>query len=100
MKIRISLLARLTCVALVLFAMAGSPARAQADSAPQPTSDDLVQALTPGAAPKFRGLRLTTEPPAGQQPDKAPAVALNIPFKVNSAELGSDAAEIVHRLAT
>jgi OOP family OmpA-OmpF porin len=99
MKMCLSLLVRFTGVVLILAGplLLSAPARAQANAA-QPSTDDLVQALTPGAAPKFRGLRLTTAPPTGAQPEKAPAVALNIPFKINSAELSPDAAEIVQRL--
>jgi outer membrane protein OmpA-like peptidoglycan-associated protein len=77
------------------------PAAAQTEPAAQPSSQDLIQALTPGAPqPKFRGLRLSTSQPGGA-PAAAenPAVALDIQFQVGKAELTPQAKEVVQRLA-
>ncbi|HZS84327.1 MAG TPA: OmpA family protein [Stellaceae bacterium] len=68
-----------------------------------PSSDQLIQALTPqpGTPPlKFRGIRLLTAKPAAEAEARAPAVALDIKFGLNSAELTPEAKEVVKQLAT
>jgi len=71
---------------------------------PNPSSDQLIQALTPepGAAPlKFRGIRLLTAKPAASEAEaRAPAVALDIKFGLNSADLTPEAREVVKQLGT
>ena len=67
------------------------------------TSDQLIKALSPppGAAPlKFRGIRLLTAKAAAEPEVRAPAVALDIKFGLNSAELTPEAKEVVKQLGT
>jgi outer membrane protein OmpA-like peptidoglycan-associated protein len=67
------------------------------------TSDELIDALTPkpGAPPiEYRGLHLLTAKPAGNNDEQAPAVGLDIKFKVNSALLTGEARETLKQLAT
>jgi outer membrane protein OmpA-like peptidoglycan-associated protein len=71
------------------------------------TSQDFVHALTPapGApAMKFRGLRvLNSNPAAGEKTSEkaaAPAVAVDIKFALNSADLSSQATALVEQIAT
>jgi outer membrane protein OmpA-like peptidoglycan-associated protein len=76
-----------------------------------PTSDQLIKALTPGAgaAPtgtaqpgaqplKFRGIRLLQAKPAAEAEARAPAVALDIKFGLNSAELTPEAKDVIKQL--
>ncbi len=66
-----------------------------------PSSDELIHGLTPkqGAAPiKFRGLHLLTTTPATEPSGPMPAVALDVKFKLNSAELSDEAKETIKRL--
>jgi outer membrane protein OmpA-like peptidoglycan-associated protein len=68
-----------------------------------PTSDQLIKALSPqpGAPPlKFRGIRLLTAKAAAEPDARAPAVALDIKFGVNSAELTPEAKEVIKQLGT
>jgi outer membrane protein OmpA-like peptidoglycan-associated protein len=68
-----------------------------------PSSDQLIQALSPapGTPPlKFRGIRLLTAKAAAEPEARAPAVALDIKFALNSAELTPEAKETVKQLAT
>jgi OOP family OmpA-OmpF porin len=81
-----------------------------------PTSDQLIKALTPGggggaaaatpgaapgAAPlKFRGIRLLQAKPAAEAEARAPAVALDIKFGLNSAELTPEAKDVIKQLGT
>jgi OmpA-OmpF porin, OOP family len=68
------------------------------------SSDQLIQALSPapGTAPlKFRGIRLLTAKPAASEAEaRAPAVALDVKFALNSADLTPQAKETVKQLAT
>jgi outer membrane protein OmpA-like peptidoglycan-associated protein len=80
---------------------------ASADDVPQlgdnPTSDDLIDALTPkpGTPPlKYRGLHLLTSNPGTADEAPMPAVGLDIKFKVNSASLSDDADQTIRQLAT
>src|SRR5579872_3281870 len=76
-----------------------------------PTSDQLIKALTPsagaqpGAQPgtpplKFRGIRLLQANPAAEAEARAPAVALDIKFGLNSAELTPEAKDVIKQLGT
>jgi outer membrane protein OmpA-like peptidoglycan-associated protein len=76
-----------------------------------PTSDQLIKALTPpaGAQPagqpgtqplKFRGIRLLQAKPAAEAEARAPAVALDIKFGLNSAELTPEAKDVIKQLGT
>jgi outer membrane protein OmpA-like peptidoglycan-associated protein len=75
-----------------------------------PTSDQLIKALTPqggaagaqpGTAPlKFRGIRLLQAKPAAEAEGRAPAVALDIKFGLNSAELTPEAKDVIKQLGT
>jgi outer membrane protein OmpA-like peptidoglycan-associated protein len=82
--------------AFILWMSLANAEGAQIDAAAQPGIDDITRALSPI---KTRGIRLDSAPPAGQASRPAPAIALDIRFKVNSAVLSDDAAEIVRRLA-
>ncbi|MGO8868106.1 MAG: OmpA family protein [Alphaproteobacteria bacterium] len=73
-----------------------------------PTSDELIDALTPHAADtadnpavQYRGLTVTKK--AGQttalQPAAMPVVALNVNFAFNSAELTRQSRELLNQLA-
>lgn len=68
------------------------------------TSQDFVHALTPApGAPtmKFRGLRvLNSSPAAAEEKAAAPAVAVDIKFALNSAELSSEATKLVEQIGT
>ena len=81
---------------------------ALAQGAGNPSSDDIIKALTPGGAdqPKFRGLHILSAKPgggggesAGGGSAEAPAIALNVPFALNSAELTPEARDTVRKLA-
>lgn len=68
-----------------------------------PSSDQLIQALSPepGAKPlKFRGIRLLTAKAAAEPEARAPAVALDIKFGLNSAELTQEAKDVIKQLGT
>jgi OmpA-OmpF porin, OOP family len=102
MLLRSTVPASLAGIGLATILGLATPATAQTDPGAQPSSQDLIQALTPGAPqPKFRGLRLSNSKPGGA-PAAAenPAVALDIQFMVGSAELTPQAKEVIHRLAT
>src|SRR5690348_4657190 len=90
-------------IALPLLTSAASAADVKALGA-NPSSDQLIQALSPapGSAPlKFRGIRLLTAKPAATEAEaRAPAVALDIKFALNSAELTAQAKDTVKQLAT
>lgn len=89
---------KLNPTVLILAALlAAGPVLAAA--AETPSADDLVEALTPGKTPKFRGLRVSNAPPVAGA-EEHPAVALDIRFNLNSADLTPDAQEIVRRLGT
>ena len=97
---------------LVVLVAVAAPLALHAQSATKPSanpsSDDIIKALTPGSdagQPRFRGLRILSAKPgtngastadAGQ----APAISLNVQFALNSADLTLDAKDIVHKLAT
>lgn len=91
----------LTAVAIGL-GLAAQPISAQVKQfGSNPTSEELIQGLTPkpGAAPiKFRGLHLLTTTPATESGAPMPAVALDVKFKLNSAELSEEAKETIKRL--
>jgi outer membrane protein OmpA-like peptidoglycan-associated protein len=94
--------ALISVVALPLLASAVGAAEVKALGA-NPSSDQLIQALTPepGAAPlKFRGIRLLTAKPAAEAEARAPAVALDIKFGINSAELTPEAKDTIKQLGT
>jgi len=68
-----------------------------------PTSDQLIKALAPqpGTQPlKFRGIRLLQAKPAAEAEARAPAVALDIKFGLNSAELTPEAKDVIKQLGT
>src|SRR5262249_3932203 len=72
-----------------------------------PTADQLIKALTPQTTPgqsaqplKFRGIRLLQSKPAPEAEARAPAVALDIKFGLNSAELTPEAKEVIKQLGT
>jgi outer membrane protein OmpA-like peptidoglycan-associated protein len=70
---------------------------------PNPSPEQLIQALSPapGTPPlKFRGIRLLTAKPAAEPEARAPAVALDIKFALNSAELTPEAKETIKQLGT
>ena len=74
----------------------------------QPSRDELIQLLAPkgGAVPSERGLRVRAAnpadagPAAGDEPagSAAPAVALDVKFALNSAELTDQAKDTIRRL--
>jgi outer membrane protein OmpA-like peptidoglycan-associated protein len=66
-----------------------------------PTSDELIKALAPQpVAPtmKLRGVRQLQAKPAAEPEGRAPAVALDIKFGVNTAELTPEAKEVIKQL--
>jgi outer membrane protein OmpA-like peptidoglycan-associated protein len=95
--------ASLALVPAILLALAGTAGAQQVKSlGANPSSDQLIQALTPesGTPPlKFRGIRLLTAKPAGEAEARAPAVALDVKFAINSAELTPEAKETIKQLA-
>jgi OOP family OmpA-OmpF porin len=89
-------------IALTLLAGAANAAEVKSVGE-NPSSDQLIQALSPepGAPPlKFRGIRLLTAKPGAEPEARAPAVALDIKFALNSAELTPEAKETVKQLGT
>ena len=70
---------------------------------PHATSQDFINELTPGPgtpALKFRGLRVLNANPIGQDVDaSAPAVAVDIKFTLNSAELTDQAKATLKQMA-
>ena len=68
------------------------------------TPDDLISALQPqssGApAMKLRGVRQLQAKPAAEPEGRAPAVALDIKFGANTAELTPEAKDVIKQLAT
>jgi OOP family OmpA-OmpF porin len=94
--------ALVSLIALPLLVGAAGAAEVTALGA-NPTSDQLIKALAPepGTAPlKFRGIRLLTAKPAAEAEARAPAVALDIKFGVNSANLTPEAKEVIKQLGT
>jgi len=68
-----------------------------------PTSDELISALAlQPVAPtmKLRGVRQLQAKPAAEPEARAPAVALDIKFGVNTAELTPEAKEVIKQLGT
>ncbi|HYM03856.1 MAG TPA: OmpA family protein [Stellaceae bacterium] len=66
------------------------------------TSQDIIKGLSPApGAPalKFRGLRVLNSDPAAATEAPAPAVAVDIKFALNSAELSDDAKNIIKQIA-
>jgi outer membrane protein OmpA-like peptidoglycan-associated protein len=94
-------IALVSAVALPLFAVSVSAQVSNLGA--NPTSDQLIKALTPptGAQPlKFRGIRLLQAKPAAEAEARAPAVALDIKFGLNSAELTPEAKDVIKQLGT
>lgn len=101
---------------LIVAAAVAAPlaAHAQATNKPSanPSSDDIIKALTPGndaGQPRYRGLRILSAKPGGTgssatggtaEATQAPAISLNVQFALNSAELTPEAKDVVHKLAT
>ena len=71
---------------------------------PNPTSEDFINGLTPGPqapALKFRGLRVLNANPTDQSSEPSgPAVAVDIKFALNSAELTDQAKATLKQMAT
>jgi outer membrane protein OmpA-like peptidoglycan-associated protein len=71
---------------------------------PNATSQDFINGLTPGSgapALKFRGLRVLNANPADQGAEASgPAVAVDIKFALNSAELTDQAKATLKQMAT
>ena len=69
-----------------------------------PSASEMIDALTPGKSPgqsMTRGLRIISNPkPTGEAGANAPAIALNVQFALNSAELTDEAKTVVRNLAT
>jgi OOP family OmpA-OmpF porin len=101
---------RVTFPALLVLGLAfvASAAVTRAGEVPQlganATSDQMIPLLTPksgAATPPFRmrGLKLLTANPAAGKDGPAPAVGLDIKFKVNSAQLSETSQETLKQLA-
>ena len=91
-------------VSAIVLTLAGATLAQEVKSlGANPSSDQLIQALTPtpGTPPlKFRGIRLSTgKAPEAEPAARAPAVALDIKFGLNSSELTPEAREVVKQLA-
>ena len=96
--------ASLAAASAIALMLAGAASAQEVKSlGAHPSSDQLIHALTPqpGSPPlKFRGIRLLTAKPAAAEPEaRAPAVALDVRFALNSAELTPQAREVVKQLA-
>ncbi len=98
---RNTLSAALTSVIALTFLATAAVAAEVKSVGANPSSDQLIQALSPepGTPPlKFRGIRLLTAKAAAEPEARAPAVALDIKFALNSAELTPEAKETVKQL--
>jgi OOP family OmpA-OmpF porin len=98
---RNALSATLTSVIALTFLATATVAAEVKSVGANPSSDQLIQALSPepGTPPlKFRGIRLLTAKAAAEPEARAPAVALDIKFALNSAELTAEAKETVKQL--
>ena len=100
---------RLGLAGVALAAFVGTPAWADGPTSvgAQPSRDQLIELLAPhgGATPAERGLRVRSANPAA--PDEAegaassgaaPAVALDVKFGLNSADLTGQAKDTIRRL--
>lgn len=95
--------ASLAAASAIALMLAGAASAQEVKSlGAHPSSDQLIHALAPqpGSPPlKFRGIRLLTAKPAAEPEARAPAVALDVKFALNSADLTPQAREVVKQLA-
>lgn len=101
---------KLGAASLVLAGVAITPAWADGPTSvgAQPSRDELIQLLAPkgATAPSERGLRVRSANPADAAPQggdntpaaTAPAIALDVKFGLNSAELTDQAKDTIRRL--